>query len=112
MFEEGEPPVQSIGGWDRSHLEDIQLLLRTVAEEAAGNTPPERTNSKAKRGGRKWYYASSATSTERTGPVSKAAIVKLVQQGALQPAVALVWRKGLEEWVTVDSCAELASLSS
>ena len=111
MIEEGEPPVQSIGGWDRSHLEDIQLLLKTVAAESAGKTPPARTNSKGKRGGRKWYYAASAASTERTGPVSKAAIVELVQQGALQPAAALVWRKGLEEWVTIDACAEIASLS-
>ena len=83
-----------------------------AAQQEAGERPrastlPARPN--AKRGAKKWYYASSADTTSRVGPVTKAAIVELVHQGKLEPSVALAWRKGLDGWTTLDACAELRS---
>ena len=61
------------------------------------------------RGAKKWHYALSSTSTARQGPVTKAAIVALVNEGKLQPADALVWRKGMQKWLTIDSCPEITT---
>ena len=53
-----------------------------------------------------WYYVQGS---ERVGPVDQAEIENLFRDGALNPE-SYVWRKGFENWETINSVDDLAYL--
>ena len=86
-----------------SHSPDaLEAARRLSPERAPPRTPKSAKKKPSRRSGTdKWYYASDALTRNREGPITKAAIDALVGQGKLQRRQAIVWRKGMKEWITI-----------